>query len=95
MGRARLRGSPPFCFLSSSIKDNNTRHASQVTCVTRVTSSIEATSSLSPEMSASPSVRHCFSDIGIQSAVMNLFALDLPTPISEKVAVVRPSSTVI
>jgi hypothetical protein len=43
-------------------------------------------------MSASPSVRHSFSDIRNLSAVMNLCVNDLPTPISEKVAIVRPSS---
>jgi hypothetical protein len=43
-------------------------------------------------MSASPSVRHSFSDIGNLSAVMSLRILDLPTPISEKVAILRPSS---
>jgi hypothetical protein len=41
-------------------------------------------------MSASPSVRHSFSDIGNLSAVS---VIDLPTPISEKVSILRPSST--
>ena len=43
-------------------------------------------------MSASPSVRHSFFDIRNLSAVMRLCPIDLPTPISEMVAILRPSS---
>lgn len=74
MGRARLRGSPPFC----SLFNKGQQHALRITPVTHVTRHIIYRSpSFSPEMSASPSVRHSFSDIGGLSAVMSLFALDL------------------
>jgi hypothetical protein len=94
MGRARLRGSPPFWFCS--LFNKGQQHALRITTSH---SSHPVTSSrsyplfhFSPEMSASPSVRHSFSDIGNLSALMSLSVTDLPTPISEKVAILRPSS---
>lgn len=43
-------------------------------------------------MSASPSFRYSFSDIGNLSTVMSICAIDLHTPTSEKVVTLRPSS---